>query len=165
MGTRVAMALSLALGLEFATDVHAQTSAAHPKATTEQTGEAAGDRKATADQKPDRPDAAPPLLVRPNGAAASAAEAPAPKPGFPPPRALDSARTPMPDRLALPHAIQYYPLAPPTPPIPEGTNQGGGARRMNDILRGAGGAPPDLPRDAVTRTPEDQLAPRAPPSP
>lgn len=139
MGTRVAVALGLALALGIAGDVHAQN---------------------PADQEAENPDAASSLLVSPNGAppAAPAGEVP----GRPPPRALDSKRTPMPDRLALPHWLQYYPLAPPTPPVPEsGGATGGGANRVNTIFKKAatGGAPPDVPRDSVTRTPEDQIAP------
>lgn len=143
MGTRVAVALGLALALRVVGDAHAQN---------------------PADQEAENPDAASSLLVSPNGA--PPAEPVGEVPGRPPPRALDSKRTPMPDRLALPHWLQYYPLAPPTPPVPEsGGATGGGANRVNTIFKKAatGGAPPDLPRDSVTRTPEDQLAP--PPAP
>ena len=73
----------------------------------------------------------------------------------------------MPDREALPQDLQDAPLAPPTPPIPQstgGTKKGGGPSRVKDIFRGqpngAGGQ--QQPRDSVTHTPEDQLAPSLP---
>ncbi len=65
------------------------------------------------------------------------------------------------------------PLAPPTPPIPNhsATNgqTGSGANRTSKILKNASkgasaAAPSEIPRDNVTRTPEDQLAPPAYPS-
>jgi hypothetical protein len=115
--------------------------------------------------EPNKPDAGAPLVVVPNGSA-SPAETHGESTGRPPPRALDSKRTPMPDRLANDHWMQYYPMAPPTPPVPEGTGKsGGGASRVNTIYKGAtGGAPPDIPRDSVTRTPEDQMGPTVPSS-
>jgi len=115
----------------------------------------------------DKPDAGPPLVVVPTASAAPA-QGHGEKPGLPAPPALDSKRTPMPDRLANDHWLQYFPMAPPTPPVPEHTGQsGGGAKKVNTIFgptvgkRPPGGAPPDIPRDSVTRTPEDQLAPPA----
>jgi hypothetical protein len=119
--------------------------------------------------EPNKPDAGAPLVVVPNGSA-TPAEAHGESTGHPPPRALDSKRTPMPDRLANDHWMQYYPMAPPTPPVPEGTGKsGGGASRVNTIYKGAtkgatGGAPPDLPPDNVTHTPEDQMGPTVPSS-
>jgi hypothetical protein len=78
----------------------------------------------------------------------------------------------MPDRLANDHWLQYYPQAAPTPPVPDSSGKtgsttrvksGGGANKVNTIFKGAtGGAPPDVPRGSVTRTPEDQMAPPAP---
>ncbi|HEY6476487.1 MAG TPA: hypothetical protein VI456_07870 [Polyangia bacterium] len=123
---------------------------------------------------PDKPnpDAGAPLVVVPNGSAAPT-EPHGESTGRPPPRALDSKRTPMPDRLANDHWLQYYPMAPPTPPVPGSTStSGGGANRVNTIYKGAtggakgatGGAPPDVPRDSVTRTPEDQMGPTVPSS-
>jgi hypothetical protein len=78
----------------------------------------------------------------------------------------------MPDRLANDHWMQYYPMAAPTPPVPDGTGKsGGGASRVNTIYKSAtggkgatGGAPPDVPRGSVTRTPEDQMGPTLPSS-
>ncbi len=114
---------------------------------------------ARAGEQADTPDAGAPLLLVPNGSA-TPAEPGSETPGVPPPRALDSKRTPMPDRLANDHWLQYFPMAPPTPPIPDGNGaSGGGANRVNKIEGSTGGAPPDIPRDSVTRTPEDQLAP------
>jgi hypothetical protein len=123
-----------------------------------------------------KPDAGAPLVVVPNGSAAPA-QAPGESPGLPPPPALDSKRTPMPDRLANDHWLQYFPLAPPTPPVPDSSGKtGGGPKKVNTIFgptgskgaaggKGAtGGAPPDIPRDSVTRTPEDQMAPPSPSS-
>jgi hypothetical protein len=121
----------------------------------------------------DKPDAAPPLVLVPNGSGA-ATEPQAEPSGLPPPPALDSKRSPMPDRLANDHWMQYYPMAPPTPPVPNtGGKSGGGANRVNTIFgpipansgKGAtGGAPPDIPRDSVTRTPEDMMVPPTPSS-
>jgi len=144
MGTCAAVALGLALALGLARDVLAQS---------------------PTEQKAENPDAGS-SLVSPNGA--PPAEPAGEVPGRPPPRALDSKRTPMPDRLANDHWLQYYPLAPPTPPVPQsGGATGGGANRASTIFKKAatGGAPPDLPRDSVTRTPEDQLAPPSTPAP
>lgn len=126
---------------------------------------AAGGGARAETRRPDRPDGGPPLLESPSRTTATEAPAPAPAPGTPPPRALDSKRTPMPDREALPQSLQDAPLAPPTPPIPQssGTKKGGGPSRVKDIFRGqpggAGGA--QQPRDSVTHTPEDQLSPGA----
>jgi hypothetical protein len=122
----------------------------------------------------DKPDAGAPLVVVPNGSAAPPQRS-GETPGLPPPPALDSKRTPMPDRLANDHWMQYYPMAPPTPPAPESTGKtgataGGGAKKVNTIFgptvgtRPPGGAPADIPRGSVTRTPEDQMAPPAPSS-
>jgi hypothetical protein len=122
----------------------------------------------------DKPDAAPPLVVVPN-ASRTATDQSGAREGRPAPPALDSTRSPMPDRLANDHWMQYYPMAPPTPPVPENTGKsggtsGGGAKRASTIFgptvgqRPPGGAPPDIPRDSVTRTPEDQLAPPTPSS-
>lgn len=109
----------------------------------------------------DRPDAGPPL-IEPAGSRPSAAAAP-PRAGT---RAIDSTRTPMPDREALPPDMQDIPLAPPTPPIPQdngsGSKTGGGADRVKEIFSHPAPTPPQ-PRDSVTRTPEDQLAPATPP--
>ena len=121
---------------------------------------------AWAGEETNTPDGGAPLLLVPNGSA-TPAEPRSETPGLPPPRALDSKRTPMPDRLALPQSMQNTPLAPPTPFIPDNsgtsTKAGGGANRVNQIFSGAtGGAPPEIPRDSVTRTPEDQLAPPRP---
>ncbi|HXJ18920.1 MAG TPA: hypothetical protein VMT03_01705 [Polyangia bacterium] len=131
-----------------------------------------GARAGAQAQRTDRPDAGPPLLD-PNLALPTAGTEPPPPPGTPPPRALDSKRTPMPDRLALPDDMQNIPLAPPTPPIPplppNGGKQaqtGGGPKRVNQIFK----TPPadqgpgrDIPRDSVTRTPEDQVPPTGSP--
>ena len=104
-----------------------------------------------------------------SAAVPTSSESEAPWP--PPPRSLDSKRAPVPDRLMLPADMEDIPLAPPTPPIPNnsGTNTGGGANRTSAILKGppkgaAGNAPSDIPRDNVTRTPEDWLAPAPYPS-
>ncbi len=127
-------------------------------------GVAAGSGARAETRRPaDRPDGGPPLLESPSRTTANEATEPAPAPGTPPPRALDSKRTPMPDREALPQSLQDAPLAPPTPPIPQstGAKKGGGPSRVKDIFRGqpnnAGGA--QQPRDSVTHTPEDQLSP------
>jgi hypothetical protein len=109
-----------------------------------------------AEPDPHKPDAGAPLVVVPNGSAAPAPQGEST--GLPPPRALDSKRTPMPDRLANDHWLQYFPMAPPTPTIPDSTGaSGGGAKRANTIRRGADGTERDIPRDSVTRTPEDQM--------
>lgn len=110
----------------------------------------------------ENPDAAPPALLQPNGAV-SPAEPAAEQPGVPPPRALDSKRTPMPDRLSDDHWLQYFPEAPPTPYVPNsGASTGGGANRVKNIF--TGGAPVNLPGESVTRTPEDQLPPPSAPA-
>jgi hypothetical protein len=121
----------------------------------------------------DKADAGAPLVVVPNSSAAPAST-PAEPPGRPAPPARDSTRTPMPDRLANDHWMQYSPMAAPTPPVPNSSGKtGGGANRVNTIFGGTrtrdgkgatGGAPPDVPRDSVTRTPEDQMAPPTPSS-
>lgn len=121
-------------------------------------GSARGDTR-----RPDRPDAGPPLIQLPSHEPAPAAEQPAP--GTPAPRALDSTRSPMPDRDALPKDVQDARLAPPTPPVPQtsGTKTGGGPARVKDIFHGqAGAGGSQQPRNGVTRTPEDQLAPSPP---
>jgi hypothetical protein len=121
-------------------------------------------------RRPDRPDGGPPLIQLPSKEAAPPqAGAPA---GTPAPRSLDSKRTPMPDREALPQDLQDAPLAPPTAPIPQTgdtttTKSGGGAARVRDIFYGQPyrqpGSGGNLPaRDSVTRTPEDVLAPPPP---
>jgi len=127
-------------------------------------GVAAGSGARAETRRPDRPDAGPPLLESPSRTTAT--EAAEPAPGTPPPRALDSKRTPMPDRLALPQDLQDAPLAPPTPPVPQSTGttkKGGGPSRVKDIFHGqpgkAGGS--QQPPDSVTHTPEDQLSPGA----
>jgi hypothetical protein len=121
---------------------------------------------AQGDVGPGPPDGGASLLAPPGSGAPPAASG-SETSGRPPPRALDSKRTPMPDRLALPEDLQTAPLAPPTPYVPDnggtGTRTGSGAKGVEQIFKGAtGGAPPDLPRDSVTRTPEDQLAPPTP---
>jgi hypothetical protein len=115
----------------------------------------------------DKPDAAPPLVLTPNGSGAATDQSGAQE-GRPAPPALDSKRSPMPDRLANDHWMQYYPMAPPTPQVPANTGKagaptGGGAHRANTIFGPGVGEPPpgaapaDIPRDSVTRTPEDQM--------
>lgn len=124
----------------------------------------------------DKPDAGPPLVVVPNSSGTTA-EPQGERTGLPAPPALDSKRSPMPDRLANDHWLQYFPMAPPTPPVPNsGGTTGGGAKRVNTIFgptggkrvnngkRATGGAPPDIPRDSVTRTPEDMMVPPTPTS-
>ena len=114
----------------------------------------------------DRPDGGASLVTVPNGSAATPTDSESEAPWPPPPRSLDSKRAPVPDCLMLPEDMMDIPLAPPTPPIP---NNGGGANRTSTILKDARkgtspGAPSEIPRDNVTRTPEDQLAPPAYPS-
>jgi len=115
-------------------------------------------------RRPDRPDAGPPLLQSPDREPAAASEQP--HPGTPAPRALDSTRSPMPDRDALPQDLQDARLAPPTPPVPQnssGTKSGGGPARVKDIFHGqAGASGTQHARDGVTRTPEDQLPASSP---
>lgn len=130
---------------------------------------ASGAAGQSATTETDRPDAGASLIQAP-GENRPVAE---PANGAPPPRSLDSVRAPVPDRLALPAWIQDAPLAPPTPwvqttaPSPsalppfDGTT-GGGAKRVKAIIERNPG-PTDIPRDSVTRTPEDQNAP--PPEP
>ena len=99
---------------------------------------------AQAEVRPDRPDGgAPPLLQ--SGASKEPAPAADSRPGTPAPRALDSTRSPMPDREALPKDVQDARLAPPTPPVPQssGTKTGGGPARVKEIFAKppAAGAP------------------------
>jgi hypothetical protein len=113
------------------------------------------------------PDGGASLISVPNSSAAAPTSSGTEAPWPPPPRSLDSKRAPVPDRLMLPEDMMDIPLAPPTPPVP---NSGGGANRAGAILKKdfakgtSAGAPSDIPRDNVTRTPEDQLAPPAYPS-
>jgi hypothetical protein len=114
-----------------------------------------------------RAETVPPPGNKPDGGASLIAVPETEVPWPPPPRSLDSKRAPVPDRLMLPEDMLDIPLAPPTPPIPN--NSGGGAKRTSKILKEAskgtsGAAPAEIPRDSVTRTPEDQLAPPAYPS-
>ena len=113
------------------------------------------------------------LVEMPNSSAGTPTNAQTEAPWPPPPRSLDSKRAPVPDRLMLPEDMMDIPLAPPTPPIPNnsGTNgqTGSGANRASKIFKKnasktSGDAPSDIPRDNVTRTPEDQLAPPAYPA-
>ncbi|HEX3902497.1 MAG TPA: hypothetical protein VH853_06585 [Polyangia bacterium] len=150
MGVRMVLALGLALALVLGAEV--------------------GAPRADSRQPADNSDGGAPLVVMPNSSSGAPATAntPTEPPGAPPPRSLDSKRAPVPDRLALPDSMQDVPLAPPTPPIPDNSGAskkaGGGANRTSQFVRnGFGGAPPDLPRDSVTRTPEDQLAPPSSP--
>jgi hypothetical protein len=116
----------------------------------------------------DRPDGGASLITLPNSSAATPTSSETEAPWPPPPRSLDSKRAPVPDRLMLPEDMMDIPLAPPTPPIPN--SSGGGANRASKILKKdfakgtSPGAASDIPRDNVTRTPEDQLAPPAYPS-
>ena len=117
------------------------------------------------------PDGGASLVGVPGSSAATPASSETEAPWPPPPRSLDSKRAPVPDRLMLPADMEDIPLAPPTPPIPNnsGTNTGGGANRTRGIFKGppkgtSERVPSDIPRDNVTRTPEDQLAPPAYPS-
>jgi hypothetical protein len=109
----------------------------------------------------DNPDGGP-LVATPGSSTGAPTNAQAETAPWPQP-SLDSKRAPVPDRLALPWDMQDVPLAPP-PPIPNngGTNNqtGSGANHTSKIFkRTSGGADSDVPRDSVTRTPEDQLAP------
>jgi len=116
----------------------------------------------------ERPDGGASLITLPNGSAATPTSSETEAPWPPPPRSLDSKRAPVPDRLMLPEDMMDIPLAPPTPPIPN--SSGGGANRSSTILKKdfakgtSPGAASDIPRDNVTHTPEDQLAPPAYPS-
>jgi hypothetical protein len=116
------------------------------------------------------PDGGTSLVSVPNSSAAAPTNAGTEVPWPPPPRSLDSKRAPVPDRLMLPEDMMDIPLAPPTPPVPNNGTNGGGANRTSAILKKdfvkgtSAGAPSDIPRDNVTRTPEDQLAPPAYPS-
>jgi len=116
---------------------------------------------------PGKPDGGASLAV-PNSSAANPSGSETETPWPPPPRSLDSKRAPVPDRLMLPEDMENIPLAPPTPPIPNnsGTNNqtGSGANHTSKIFKSASkrtsaDAPSNIPRDNVTRTPEDQLAP------
>ncbi len=111
----------------------------------------------------DRPDGGVPLVQSPAPVAPTTGTSSSePAPGTPAPRALDSTRSPMPDRDALPRDLQDARLAPPTPPVPQssGTKTGGGPARVKDIFRGQSGtAGHQQPPAGVTRTPEDQTAP------
>jgi len=114
-------------------------------------------------KRADRPDAGVPLVESPSPVPRAPTAGSEPRPGTPAPRALDSTRTPMPDREALPNDLQDARLAPPTPPVPQtgsGTKTGGGPARVKDIFAKPGGAAghQQTPGD-VTRTPEDQAAP------
>jgi hypothetical protein len=110
------------------------------------------------------------LVTVPNSSAATSTSAGTEAPWPPPPRSLDSKRAPVPDRLMLPQDMMDIPLAPPTPPIPNNSGtSGSGANGTSKILKEAskgtsGAARSEIPRDNVTRTPEDQLAPPAYPS-
>ena len=98
---------------------------------------------ASAEKRADRPDAGVPLVESPAPVPTGGGET---HPGTPAPRALDSTRTPMPDREALPKDVQDARLAPPTPPVPQtgsGTKTGGGPARVKDIFRGP--APQPVP--------------------
>ena len=114
------------------------------------------------------PDGGASLVEMPNSSAGAATDSQTEAPWPPPPRSLDSKRAPVPDRLMLPEDMMDIPLAPPTPPIPN--SSGGGANRASKILKKdaakgmSGAAPSEIPRDNVTRTPEDQLVPPAYPS-
>jgi hypothetical protein len=120
-----------------------------------------------------RPDGGASLVGVPGSSAATPTNSESEAPWPPPPRSLDSKRAPVPDRLMLPADMEDIPLAPPTPPIPNnsGTNArtGSGANRTSAIFKGppkatSDSARPEVPRDNVTRTPEDQLAPTQYPS-
>jgi hypothetical protein len=123
------------------------------------------------------PDGGASLIGVPGNSAPVPTNAEGEAPWPPPPRSLDSKRAPVPDRLMLPADMEDIPLAPPTPPIPNnsgtngtnGSKTGGGANRTSTILKDVSkgtsvNAPSDIPRDNVTRTPEDQLAPPPYPS-
>ncbi len=118
----------------------------------------------------DRPDGGASLITVPTSSAATPASSETEAPWPPPPRSLDSKRAPVPDRLMLPEDMMDIPLAPPTPPVPNNGANGGGANRTSAILKkdfakgNSAGVPSDIPRDNVTRTPEDQLAPPAYPA-
>jgi hypothetical protein len=113
------------------------------------------------------PDGGASLVEVPNRSAGVPTDSQTEAPWPPPPRSLDSKRAPVPDRLMLPEDMLDIPLAPPTPPIPNssGTNTqtGSGANGTSKIFKSpsktSGDAPSEIPRDNVTRTPEDQLAP------
>jgi hypothetical protein len=117
-----------------------------------------------------RPDGGASLVTVPNGSTATPASSETEAPFPPPPRSLDSKRAPVPERLMLPADMEDIPLAPPTPTIPNSSGaQGSGANRTSAILKrppkgSSGTTPSDIPRDNVTRTPEDQLAPQGYPS-
>ena len=120
-----------------------------------------------------KPDGGASLVSVPSNSATAPAGSETEAPWPPPPRSLDSKRAPVPDRLMLPEDMMDIPLAPPTPPIPNNSGSngraGGGANRSSAIFKGppkgsSSSAPSEIPRDNVTRTPEDQLAPPAYPS-
>ena len=129
-------------------------------------GVAAGSAARAETRRPDRPDGgSPPLLNhRPTRRPPSRRA-----PGTPAPRSLDSKRTPMPDREALPQDLQDAPLAP-----PDAADSAKHRRHQEGWRPGAGeGHLPrstqrsrrqSQPRDSVTRSPEDLLAPRRPPA-
>jgi len=131
-------------------------------------GTQARGRAETVPPPSEKPDGGASLVAVPNDSAATPASSETEAPWPPPPRSLDSKRAPVPDRLMLPEDMMDIPLAPPTPPIPN--SSGGGANRTSKILKKdfskgtSPGAASDIPRDNVTRTPEDQLAPPAYPS-
>jgi hypothetical protein len=104
-----------------------------------------GGRAGAETHRNDRPDAGPPLLD-PNAPRQTAGGDE--RPGTPPPRAMDSTRTPMPDRDALPKDLQDARLAPPTPPVPQGTGApktGGGPNRVKEIFKSPGGGQDQVP--------------------
>lgn len=119
-------------------------------------------------KRADRTDAGVPLVQSPSPVpgADPTPGSEEPRPGMPPPRARDSARTPMPDRDALPKDLQDARLAPPTPPVPQtggGAKAGGGPSRVKDIFHGQNGtAGRQQPPGGVTGTLEDQTAPATP---
>ena len=131
-------------------------------------GVSADGRAETVPPPGQRPDGGASLITLPNSSAATPTSSETEAPWPPPPRSLDSKRAPVPDRLMLPEDMMDIPLAPPTPPIPN--SSGGGANRSSTILKKdfakgtSPGAASDIPRDNVTHTPEDQLAPPAYPS-
>ncbi|HTB59242.1 MAG TPA: hypothetical protein VLC06_15320 [Polyangia bacterium] len=112
------------------------------------------------------------LVELPNSSAGAPTNSQTEAPWPPPPRSLDSKRAPVPDRLMLPEDMLDIPLAPPTPPIPNNSGSNGqtgsGANRTSKIFKNASKtspeAPSEIPRDNVTRIPEDQLAPPAYPA-
>jgi hypothetical protein len=149
MDTRVVLALVVGSALAIHADARAETA---PAAAS-------------------KPDGGASLVGVPGSSAATPTSSESEAPWPPPPRSLDSKRAPVPDRLMLPADMEDIPLAPPTPPIPNngGTRTGSGANRTSAIFKGppkgaSDNARPEIPRDNVTRTPEDQLAAPAYPS-